>query len=405
MSSVQLRQTPKPSVEPDGQAGRLFEEYSDRIYGFCLRRLGCPADAEDAVQTTFLYAHRALQRGVVPDSESTWLHAIAKNVCRSQRRTQVRRGSASSHVDVDSLASLRLVDAGEQETLHGLETALASIPDKQRRALLLREWRGLTSSEIASQLGMSAPATYALLTRARRSLAQAMTAPSMPALGLASLLYELRSKLKALVGGLSAKGVTTAAVAVVVTVGGVSTGGARGDDRQAVPAPATTHGRATVDRASHSAAVASTRGVARGTSASAVVLDSAARAQPEGGVTASAAVESGSSTAASATLTDPGGGASARAESPGASLEEAIPELELPVPDLELPPVPDLGLPPLPDLELPPPPDLELPAGVPGELALDPSIDPDAGLPVDPPGTEALEPPAAPDLTPPDVLP
>jgi RNA polymerase sigma-70 factor (ECF subfamily) len=409
VSSAQLRQTPNPSVGPDGQAGRLFQEYSDRIYGFCLQRLGCPSDAEDAVQTTFLYAHRALQRGVVPESESAWLYTIAENVCRSQRRTLVRRGSASD-VDVDSLASPHQVDADEQETVHGLENALASIPDRQRRALLLREWRGLTSSEVASQLGMSGPATYALLTRARRSLAQAMTAPSMPALGIASLLYELRSKLKALLGGFTAKGATTAAVAVVVTVGGVSTGGAMGNDRPAPQAPATAPGRTTVDPASYPAAVAGSSGVAaRESSASAVRRGLAPRARLEDGViapTAVAAVEPGSSPVVSTTSTDAGTGTSARGESPGKSLEDTIPEIELPpAPDLELPPVPDVDLPPLPDLEVPPPPDLGLPVEVPGELPIDPAPNPDAGLAVDVPGTETPEPPAVPDLTAPDVLP
>src|SRR5687768_8383252 len=77
-------------------AGRLFEEYSERIYGFCLRFLRSPTEAEDAVQTTFLYAHRALQRGVVPEAEYPWLHAIARNVCRWQQRTIARRGPLSS---------------------------------------------------------------------------------------------------------------------------------------------------------------------------------------------------------------------------------------------------------------------------------------------------------------------
>jgi RNA polymerase sigma-70 factor (ECF subfamily) len=409
VSSVQLRQTPNPSAGPDRQAGRLFEEYSDRIYGFCLHRLGSPSDAEDAVQTTFLYAHRALQRGVAPESESAWLYTIAKNVCRSQRRTLGRRPT-SSDVDVDSFASPQR-DADEQETVQGLENALASIPEKQRRALLLREWRGLTSSEVASQLGMSGPATYALLTRARRSLVQAMTAPSMPALGIASLLYELRSKLKALLGGFTAKGATTAAVAVVVTVGGVSTGGAMGSDRPAPQVPASAPEQPTVDSALHPASVAGGTGVAaREPSASVVRRGSAPRARLEDGViapTAVAAAEPGSPPVVSGTSTDPGTGTSARGESPGKSLEDTIPELELPpAPDLELPPVPDLDLPPLPDLEVPPLPDLGLPVEVPGELPLDPAPDPDAGLPVDlPTGPDAPEPPAVPDIPPPDVLP
>jgi RNA polymerase sigma factor (sigma-70 family) len=222
VSSLQLRPAPNPSPEPSVSVGRLFEEYSDRIYGFCLRRLVSPADAEDAVQMTFLCAHRAVQRGVVPESEQAWLFAIAKNVCRWQQRTNFRRNRLLTDAELDALASPSRGD--DEGLLVGLKEALASIPESQRRALVLREWHGLSSSEVAGRLGMSQPATYALLTRARRSLAHALTAlPQQAALGLVALVYEARSHLKALFGG-SAAVKTAAATTIVaaVAVGGVT---------------------------------------------------------------------------------------------------------------------------------------------------------------------------------------
>jgi RNA polymerase sigma-70 factor, ECF subfamily len=199
-------------------AGTLFEEHSDRLFAYCLRYLGSRSEAEDALQTTFLYAHRALQRGVVPQAEYPWLHAIAKNVCRWQQRTVARRGQLSTAVDLDAFPG-REEDGDEQELLAGLSDALASIPEGQRRALVLREWHGLSSSEVAARLGMSAPATYALLTRARKSLAQALTTGArrpLHGLNLGSLLF----KLKGLLAGGTAK-----AVAAGVAVGSVAIGG------------------------------------------------------------------------------------------------------------------------------------------------------------------------------------
>ena len=155
------------------EAGLLYERYSGRILAYCIHALRDRGDAEDAVQTTFLHAHRALQRGVVPEHEFAWLHTVAKNVCRMQRRTAARRGAVTG-IDLDALPA-REGDAGDQELLSGLDDALASLPERQRRALVMRELRGLSSEEVASQLGMSATATYALLTRARRSLARALT--------------------------------------------------------------------------------------------------------------------------------------------------------------------------------------------------------------------------------------
>ena len=92
-----------PARTIESGAGRLFEEHSERIFGYCLRFLGSRSDAEDAVQTTFLHAHRALERGVVPELEYPWLHSIATNVCRGQLRTLARRGPLASDLDLDTL--------------------------------------------------------------------------------------------------------------------------------------------------------------------------------------------------------------------------------------------------------------------------------------------------------------
>ena len=208
----------------DAAAERLYAEYSDRLLAFCVRQLGSRAEAEDAVQITFLCALRALRRGVVPESESAWLHAIARNVCRWQQRTASRR-PLDGAVDLESVASAASDD--DTELLGGLRDALESLPDRQRHALLLREWRGLSAHEIAEHLHLSPPATHALLTRARRALAHALTAPQRAAVGLASLVYEFRSWIKAVLGGASAKAAAVATVAVV----GAGTAGVVAVDR------------------------------------------------------------------------------------------------------------------------------------------------------------------------------
>jgi RNA polymerase sigma factor (sigma-70 family) len=221
VSSVAVRRVaPRRSERRDTEpVARLFAVYSDRLLRFCQLRLGDRSDAEDAVQTTFLCAHRALQRGVVPESEAAWLFTIAKNVCRWQQRTSSRRATISRDLDVEALAQPEGVGEEDGDLLRELDAALAAIPERQRRALLLREWRGLSCPEIASRLDMSAPATHALLTRARRSLASALTATRpVVCLDFGALLLQFRRLLL----GTSAKVATTTVVAVGVGVGGVS---------------------------------------------------------------------------------------------------------------------------------------------------------------------------------------
>jgi RNA polymerase sigma-70 factor (ECF subfamily) len=200
------------AVAPD--AGGLFTKYSAQILAYCLHNLGSRTDAEDALQTTFLQAHRALQRGVVPQCESAWLTAIAKNACRWQRRTRDRRVTVESANLVDLPAP---PDDERQGAVADLKDALALIPERQRRALLLREWQGLRPSEIGPRLGASTSETYALLSRARRSVASSLTAAARrPVLGIdfGSLLLQLKSLLSSAAATVGATAVALSGIGV-----------------------------------------------------------------------------------------------------------------------------------------------------------------------------------------------
>jgi RNA polymerase sigma factor (sigma-70 family) len=208
------------------EAALLFERYSERIHAYCLHVLRDRGDAEDAVQTTFFNAYRALRRGVTPEHEYAWLHTIAKNACRTLQRTKGRRAPVAADVDVDSIPGQ--ADDGDREELRALlADALTGLPESQRRAVVLREWHGLSPVEIAARLGLSVPATHALLTRARRSLASALTTTirgPLSALNLGALGDLLRASAKTLLASATPKTAVAAAVATV-SVGVVGVGG------------------------------------------------------------------------------------------------------------------------------------------------------------------------------------
>ena len=153
-------------------AAALYERHSSRVFGYCLSRLGRREDAEDAVQTTFLHAVRSLRRGVVPTTEIAWLLGIARNVCLARWESVGRRSRLESPCDPVELDRGRAAPQGRREELIGLEDALSQLPDQQRRAVLLRDWRGLSYEEIAVQLGVSHAAVETLIFRGRRTLAE-----------------------------------------------------------------------------------------------------------------------------------------------------------------------------------------------------------------------------------------
>jgi RNA polymerase sigma factor (sigma-70 family) len=356
-----MRRAAATTVESSStDAGQLYERYSRRILAYCLHALRDRSEAEDAVQTTFLHAHRALQRGVTPEHEFAWLHTIAKNVCRVQKRTAARKAVVTG-VDLDAFPAVG-GGADEKELLLGLGDALESMPEAQRRALLMREWQGLSSAEVASRMGMSPPATYALLTRARRSLADGLTTVrGRSALGIN--VWPLLLRVKAFFAGGAAKVATATVLGVGVAAGGATIERAHVDRptglslaEQSVPssAPATL-----VSARPIRAAVSVTSGVRdadrprEGAPTSAAAVPALVPGRPDASETPTAALPPRTERE---TPTEPTGAAEtpATVEDELAAALDPVPELPLPEVDIEI--VPDEPLPTIDGPGLPEPP-------------------------------------------------
>jgi len=203
-----IRETPATAQQVD-RAGALYEAYSNRILGYCLRRLPSREEAEDAVQHTFMNAFRGLRQGVVPRSEAAWLFKIAENVCRERRRSAWRRNQLELVQDPDGMAGLAAAPQRTHDELAGLADALAELPPNQQRAILLREWQGLSYREIAQQLELTEGAVETLLFRARRSLARKLDRSRGRTWGNVGSIGAWG---KSILGGSAAKVAATAAV-------------------------------------------------------------------------------------------------------------------------------------------------------------------------------------------------
>src|SRR5688572_16117357 len=214
-------------ASPEAQAAQfLFERHGDRVLAYCRRRLGTPEEAEDALQTTFLYACRGLQRGVVPETEIAWLLKIAHNVCLSHWDSDRRRRRLELVRDPERLEASTPTAAGSRDDLHALEAALAGLTDLQRRAIVLREWRGLSYAEIAAELDLSQAAVETLIFRARRALATSLEEQDVGTrkrlvrgLDLGGLLASLKSLLGG--GGAAKLAATGLTVGAAVLAGSI----------------------------------------------------------------------------------------------------------------------------------------------------------------------------------------
>ena len=160
------------------RTGDLYERYYDRVFGYCLYKLGDRQEAEDATQTTFLWVMRGLEHGIEPRLEANWLFTIAQNACRARIKTRGRKRERETLSDPHVIEQVAPGRPGVQDELLGLEDALRDMPELQRQAIILREWRGFSYKEIAAELDLTDAAVETLIFRARRSLASRLENPN-----------------------------------------------------------------------------------------------------------------------------------------------------------------------------------------------------------------------------------
>lgn len=156
-------------------ASVLIARHSPRVLSLCRQFLKNRAAAEDATQETFLRLWEGAANWRPNGAKlETWLYRVASNACLDRCRLATRDApeeAAAEQIDGAPSAVARL-SADDRRRV--VETALASLPEKQRIAMTLRHYRELTNVEIAEAMAMSVDAVESLLARGRRGLKDAL---------------------------------------------------------------------------------------------------------------------------------------------------------------------------------------------------------------------------------------
>nr|MBA2357843.1 sigma-70 family RNA polymerase sigma factor [Actinomycetota bacterium] len=169
-----MKQSPGQSPRADRAFERLYQRHVRDVYRYTLAVLRNPADAEDATQTTFLNAYRAIQGGERPQKPDHWLIAIAHNVCRARFRHDSRR---PQQVEFEEGRAAAVIEPEPSIDLENLRRALDQLGFNQRSALVMRELEGRSYKEIATVLGISVSAVETLIFRARKTLREHLEEP------------------------------------------------------------------------------------------------------------------------------------------------------------------------------------------------------------------------------------
>ena len=153
--------------------GALYTHYHDALYGFALRRLGRPEDAEDLVEQAFYKALRAIDDRDPNRPFNVWLFHLTRNLITDYYRTH-KEWRAVEPED-------RVEDSTEEQVLKSyldarLETALENLTARQRWVIQMRFFEGMEYGEIATRMGCQDGAIRATQMRALRALRKALTA-------------------------------------------------------------------------------------------------------------------------------------------------------------------------------------------------------------------------------------
>ncbi|MBO0690695.1 MAG: sigma-70 family RNA polymerase sigma factor [Candidatus Dormibacteraeota bacterium] len=167
---------PSPAGEDATTPEAAFTALRPLLFSVAYRLLGRPADAEDAVQESWLRFARAPAE--VRDPRS-WLIQVVTRLCLDQLRSARERHEQPSGIWLpepvltgESVAEDPLDTVERRDLLSlGALAMLQRLSPSERAALVLHEAIGLSHGEVAQVLGVSDAGSRQLLARARRRVA------------------------------------------------------------------------------------------------------------------------------------------------------------------------------------------------------------------------------------------
>jgi len=157
---------------------RLVERHRQRVYNLCLRVLGDPEDAADAVQDTFLSVLTKLRQFRGDAAFTTWMHRVAVNACydltRKRRRQPMLRLAGDQDLPEPELGPPVPDHAEDVAGTRDAVAALREVPEEFRVALVLADLHDLAYEQIAKILDVPIGTVKSRVHRGRVALARAM---------------------------------------------------------------------------------------------------------------------------------------------------------------------------------------------------------------------------------------
>ncbi|MCH8257402.1 MAG: sigma-70 family RNA polymerase sigma factor [Proteobacteria bacterium] len=161
----------RESVNGDESAYELLlEQHLPSLTNYVMRMMANTAEADDIIQETFI---RLWTHGQTFNPRyaklTTWLHNIAHNLCIDHFRKHNRMiGEPTEQPDVEA----RGPEQGyiQQRQVRSIQEAMMALPEKQRSAIIMCHYQGLSNKDAAAVIEISIEALESLMARGRKKL-------------------------------------------------------------------------------------------------------------------------------------------------------------------------------------------------------------------------------------------
>src|SRR5690606_402454 len=181
-----IRNGGRVSAEPDAigrdaelmrrlQAGEAsaYRELSDlylrKVLNYSYRMLGSQAEAEEVCQDAFLRLWKLREPWKGDAKVVSWLLRVAHNLCADRmRRRRTATDDFEQHEAPESRRPAAMLE--QRDAAVAVRDAIERLPERQRAALLMAHFDGMSNPEIGAILQVGVRAVESLLSRARRQL-------------------------------------------------------------------------------------------------------------------------------------------------------------------------------------------------------------------------------------------
>lgn len=152
----------------------LVRRHQNMIHALTFRMTGSMADAEDLAQETFIRGYEQIGSFSGKSKFATWLYSIAMHTCLNWRRDEARRFRAETDCAQEMLTQGH-VSQSHGDAAQDAQAALMKLPAKQRAAIVLTVYDGLSHAEAARVLKCSEPTVSWRVFAAKRKLKKLLT--------------------------------------------------------------------------------------------------------------------------------------------------------------------------------------------------------------------------------------